>query len=137
MNKENLPNELFDLLAIKRFEDLNDAEKAMVLQHLSSEAYNELQMVVEQFQAADQEEIVELATPPMISSKQPFSWRMLLHYPIPAYQVAAAVALLLGISFLFRLAPTTDHAPEKGIQVKQNGKPIEKDEYPEALEFRL
>jgi hypothetical protein len=137
MKKENLPDELFDWLADKSYQELSAAEKAVVDQSIGQAEYETLQGVVRDVQGIDAIPSFKPADLSADASKQA-AWKRMLWYPIPAYQVAAGLLLLLVSTLIFRgLWQKEDLNSNAPIEVVVKGIPIDQDQYPEALVFEL
>lgn len=91
---ENIPEELFDLLASKSFEQLSDSEKLMVEGHLNPAEYEEYRQLITDFQEID-ESIKVVPSDKRFTRTSESAFRKLMTYRIPVYQ-AAAVLLLAG-----------------------------------------
>lgn len=134
MEAAHLPNELFDLLAEKSYPALSEDEKLLVAQHLSASEYNELHALIKEVQLADQQHVVAPSRPSLARRK---SWfHRILNYPIPAYQAAAAVALLIGSYWLWG-PPVSSSEVDNTIPYVRTGTSIELDSYPDSLVFQL
>lgn len=132
---DQLPEAIFDLLAAKSYQQLNTTERQMVDEHLSAQAYDDLHQAVQDFQKVDAQ-----VTPRSEDQAFPPESRTimtrLLHYPIPAYQVAAGILLVIGCFFALR--HTLPQAPaEEGYHYVRTGTAINQDSYPDSLVFEL
>lgn len=146
-----LPGDILDLIAYKKYEELSPIEKQLVDQHLSPEAYNEYAQVVTDFQELD-----DSLPAPQVSNRlpeaKPSLVRQLFTYRIPAYQAVAATVIALFLFYLGTANPSivegavvshTDStiAPNAGgpvgIETRTVGTPLSEDNYPEELVFNL
>ena len=134
MENNNLPEEIFDLLASKSLEELNIKEKSLVAQHLPLEEYQEMRAAIINFQQLDQA-VSPIFVPFKVPKEQPSLWKSIVYFPIPAY-VAASIVLLLTLGFLYLCQQNTP-STKNTIQVKQKGTSIEEEPYPEDLIFNL
>ena len=137
MDFDKLPDEIFDLLAIKSYEELSAAEMEMVDQSIGADEYKAFRIVISDFQEVDQslgEEVRPLA---VNLAKPKTTWQKIVTYPIPAYQVAAGILIL--IFALLTLPEQTSVDKANSIDVKNLGKgvSISNDNYPDSLVFEL
>ncbi|MEN0004531.1 MAG: hypothetical protein AAF798_10315 [Bacteroidota bacterium] len=137
MKRANLPDELFDLIGQKTFEELNATEKALVTQHLTAAEYDELRATISAFQEADSSLYFAPSKPPK-EARVPL-WKRIALYPIPLYQVAATLLLLLAFTLLWPMKSNQMDSTQQleVIQAKQEGIPIKEDAYPDSLVFNL
>lgn len=134
MHKENIPAEIFDLLAIKSFEQLSVLEKELVEPWLSATEYERSRSSILAFQAADQSWEIEVPPPPFKRSFQS-GIRQLLSYPIPAYQVALGFLVVFGLFYILKDQRNPLEDPSLGTEPIAKGISIDQDEYPEDLVF--
>jgi hypothetical protein len=134
MENNNLPEEIFDLLASKSLEELNIKEKALVAQHLPLEEYQEMRAAIANFQQLDQS-VSPRFIPFEVPKEEQSLWKSIAYFPIPAY-VAASIALLMALGFVYLCRQKTP-STKNTIQVKQKGTSIEEEPYPENLIFNL
>jgi len=129
-NLENLPEEIFDLLAQKKFAELSESEKQKVLMHLSQEEFENFNSIVADFQSLDSFSNTQTVGQ---DSREPSMLQKILNYPIPLYQVAAAFLILGFASFLF-FTKSNSTSEETPIAIEQTkGKSLEQDNYPDEL----
>ncbi|MDO6736605.1 hypothetical protein [Wenyingzhuangia sp. 2_MG-2023] len=137
--KEINNEKIFDLLAIKSYEELNDLEREMVAKELSKQEYNDFRDVVEGFKEKDDE--IELITSKNTFKEKTLGKRKWWNYKIPTYQVAAV--LVIAILSTFMLTKKSIQSPSYAVET--NGKTldtlmilkksitIDKEEYPSAF----
>ena len=134
MNPEELPEEIFDLLSQKQFEELNEEEEKQVLLWMDPEEYDELASVVRLFEQTDKNTSYALEERHW-PNQQFVRLKRLAQFPIPAYQVAALAFLFFGISLFWQKGQnTSEELPAKEITTSE-GTPISKEIYPAALVF--
>lgn len=156
MNEHNeLPEDVLDLLAQKKYHQLNDDEKDLVSNWLSEEGYNEYALILLDFKQMENSMEAPIPTQSIPEQRTPLL-RKLMSYSIPAYQAVAAVLVTF---FLVNLAQTNTqiegsgqnkftsandssaiHAnPHQAIDMgtKSIGTPLSEDDYPEELVFNL
>ncbi len=148
-NLENLPEELFDLLAEKPFSALSETEKKRVNTYLHEAEYEEYRALVLGFK---QLEGAKPDAPPKLefAPKKTPLLRRLLTYRVPVYQAATVLLLLMAGWYGFSdsnrnqlvdeareevvgkqptvLADSTQHRP---------GTPLADEDYPEGLVFNF
>ncbi len=133
MNLSNIPEKIFDLLVSRSFDELNVEEKELVLESFTKEEYHTLHEGVQEFMKADKLITPVMANPVGTSdSKRRFG--KIANYPVPLYQVAAGILLLLGIYFLMpenRSGNTIDLTVVR--DTIQTGTPLSADRYPDKL----
>ena len=133
MKEENIPAELFDLIADKSFDELSSKERALVEEWLTAEEYSDYRSLVHTIQQADTENDYQLSEMSW-TQQSAFNLRKLANRPVPAYQVAAMVLLVFGLSFL--LPSSSASETEETVLVENTeGTPISQDSYPEDLVF--
>ncbi len=93
-NLENIPEELFDLLSRKTFEELTASEKEMVAEHMETGEYDQYRMIIHDFTELDNSLEVKPSNKRFTRTSES-AIRKLLNYKIPLYQ-AASVLLLFG-----------------------------------------
>lgn len=135
MNLSNIPEKIFDLLVSRSFDELNVEEKELVLDSFTKEEYQTLYEGVQEFIEADKLIAPVLANPAgTLNNKGRFN--KLANYPVPLYQVAAGLFLLIGLYFLM-----PEYRTEANIDLTvvrdtiQSGIPLSADRYPEKLIF--
>ena len=133
MKNENIPSELFDLIAYKSFEELTSKERSMVEEWLTAEEYSDYRSIVTTIQQTDSESDYQLSEKSW-TKQSALNLRSLANRPIPAYQVAAMVLLVFGLSFLLP-SPSAAEKEESVLVENTEGTPISKDSYPEDLVF--
>ena len=134
MSPEELPEEIFDLLSQKQFEELNKEEEKLVLLWMDPVEYDQLVSVVRLIEQSDRNTSYALEERHW-PNQQFVRLKRLAQFPIPAYQVAALVFLFFGISMLWQKAQnTSEELPAKEITTSE-GTPISKEKYPAALVF--
>ncbi|PQJ14561.1 hypothetical protein [Aureicoccus marinus] len=133
MKNENIPSELFDLIADKSFEELTSKERPMVEEWLTAEEYSDYRSFVTTIRQTDSERDYQLSERSW-TQQSALNLNRLANRPIPAYQVAALVLLVFGLSFLL---PTSSSPEKKEPVLVENteGTPISQDSYPEDLVF--
>ena len=132
MEAAHLPDELFDLLAEKPYAALSESERLLVAPHLSAIEYDDLHTLIGEVKTADQQILTSPA--PKQLPKRRWLHRVLYH-PIPLYQAAAAVAIILGGYWLWAQALPSEVDP--GLPYVRTGTSIELDSYPDSLVFQL
>lgn len=137
MKKENIPSEIFDLLASKDYESLSGEERNLVNSIMTSEEYKNLKNIVSDFLKTD-EEIKIKHRPFLFSTKRNSLLSKILNYPIPAYQVAASMMVLVGL-FLLMKPPSNnqDATSVHSLEIDTTGISVADDVYPEDLVFKL
>ena len=135
MNPEELPEEIFDLLSQKQFEELNEEEEKQVLLWMDPEEYDELASVVRLFEQTDKNTSYALEERHW-PNQQFVRLKRLAQFPIPAYQVAALALLLFWDQSCFgkKVRIAGEELPAKEITTSE-GTPISKEIYPAALVF--
>ena len=137
MNIEDLPEEVFDLLASKKFNELSVSEQALVSPYLSAEDYDSYHVIVNDFQLLDNSITID-SRKEEISQKQESILRRILTYRIPVYQVAGLFLLLFLSTFAISKMENGNANPEATeVQKKKEGKSLANDEYPSELIFNL
>lgn len=137
MKKENIPTELFDLLASKTYESLSNEEKNLVNSMMTSEEYKNLKDMVSDFQELDKDIFIQEDSFAVPVTKKSFLSRM-LNYPIPAYQVAASLMVLIGLFFLMKPSLNNQDGPSMdSLVIDTTGISVAKDVYPDSLIFKL
>lgn len=137
MKKENIPSEIFDLLASKDYESLLGEERNLVNSIMTSEEYKNLKNIVSDFLKTDEEIKIE-HRPFLFSTKRNSLLSKILNYPIPAYQVAASMMVLVGL-FLLMKPPSNnqDATSVQSLEIDTTGISVADDVYPEDLVFKL
>ncbi len=142
MKAERLPEEIFDLLAHKNYQQLTQEERSMVLKHITAEEYRELSESVGYFKNIDRSMKPGLSPStiddqPSTINDQPSTKRTsILFYPVPLYQVAAGLLLLIGLFLISRPSDSNNTAiADTPGQMVESGTPIAKDKYPEKLVY--
>lgn len=129
-NIENLPEIIFDLFSKKRFEDLDQSERQLVLQYMDEDDYIGFADVVQGFRQSDKKPITDITKQ---NAQQPIISRM-LNYRMPMYQVAAAIVIcVLATSVL----TGHDDALRPSKEINAVGVSLADDDYPEDLIFDL
>lgn len=135
MKPTDIPEIVFELAATKSFEELTEKEKEMVLTSFTEEEYIMLETCVRDFMEADR--AIKAPVQPTIKPEASSTGiRKIANYPIPLYQVAAGLLLLLGIFFVmpeYRAESTVDITIVR--DTIQTGTPLSADKYPEKLIF--
>lgn len=133
MKEENIPAELFDLIADKSFDELSSKERTLVEEWITAVEYTDYRSLVHTIQQADTENDYQLSEMSW-TQQSAFNLRKLANRPVPAYQVAAMVLLVFGLSFL--LPSSSASETEEPVLVENTeGTPISQDSYPEDLVF--
>jgi len=152
---DELPEDILDLLAQKKYEQLSRDEKDLVKNWLSPEAYDEYAAMLLSFREV--ENSFDTPAPSQaLPEHKPTFLRKLVNYKIPAYQAVAAVFITLllvnlstsnkennkHISQPFFSTNNGDTVPvntKNAIEVgeKSMGTPLSEDNYPEELVFNL
>lgn len=94
MKKEQAIEKIYDLIEQFDFEELNEREKSIVLEHLSSAEYTSMRSTI-----ADANALFTKYRVPGISVKR-LTFKKLALYPVAFYKIAVAIILLMGIAFL-------------------------------------
>lgn len=97
---ENIPEEIFDLLGSKSFDELATQEKKLVLKNISKEEYEDLSRLLLDFQQMDTE--IQLEEQDFETFKSQILPHKNKRISGPAYyQIAASIAILFfaGLSF--------------------------------------
>lgn len=138
MNLDHIPEEIFDWLSQKSFEELNTQEKNTVLEWMSPKEYQEMRSSIQDFSQEDHILEQQWQQPSTLQAPQNGIKKALkiIHSPIPAYQVAASILIILGL-FFFLQERRDNNRPIDTIQVKKKGKSIKNDQYPDSLVFNL
>jgi len=137
MKNEKIPTELFDLLASKTYESLSNEEKNLVNSMMTSEEYKNLKDTVSDFQELDKDIFIQEDSFAVPVNKKSFLSRM-LNYPIPAYQVAASLMVLMGLFFLMKPSLNNQDGPSAdSLVIDTTGISVAKDVYPDSLIFKL
>jgi len=138
MNYENIPKQLFDLIAEKKYENLSSDEKQMVENHLTQEEYNEIHNDIRDFRILDNQ--LKIVRPVLKSkSSKPSLLYRIINYKVPVYIVASCMALLFFVYFLFSESQDSNQqTPHKDSHhISKDGVPIHQDNYPGDLVFEL
>ncbi|MBQ4819080.1 hypothetical protein [Aquimarina sp. MMG016] len=137
MDKENIPEEIFELLALKDYEQLSVEERQIVEESIGADLYKDFKTTVLEFRQEDNLLEPKLEEPDFMIRKPSFLTRV-LHYPIPAYQVAAVFVIIIS-TFLWSQNKETKvvSTPNNSKEILQTGTTIDKDYYPEDLVFNL
>ncbi|GGF64536.1 hypothetical protein [Wenyingzhuangia marina] len=95
--KEIESDKIFDLLAIKSYEELDNAERELVDKELSPTEYESFRDVIRDFKEVD--ESIELIKPETTFKKaqEKKKW---WNYSIPTYQVAAVLVVAMMSTFI-------------------------------------
>ena len=136
MNYENFPEELFDLLNSKAVSELTASERELILEYMTIDEFAAYQAIVADLKAENR--VLEIETPPFEAPK-PTWYASIVHYPIPAYQVAAGFLLMICLFGFWpqkgSLHPSTEQ--ETTVQAPEKGNPIDEETYPENLVFNF
>lgn len=137
MDIENLPDELFELIHAKEYEELSVEEKRLVDSSIGYEKYKTYCATIGDFKKVDSLLEKSITKPGLPKKKVPLLTSV-LYYRIPVYQVAAAFVILLGSVLLW------NNKPSEGIvrstnsnEIVESGKTLNKDHYPDDLVFNL
>lgn len=131
MKLDNIPEELFDIIANHQYDDLSSDDNALIKQYLNKEEYEEIHQFLISFSEAD-DSLENAVTMERQIPKKPM-WRKIVNYRMPLYKVAALYLLLAGAYFLYQ--QNTEMIPEqKGMDKKVS---IDEGIYPEDLIFEL
>ena len=133
MKEENIPSEVFDLIAQKPYEQLSEEERLTIKPWMTPEEYTDYHQVVGLIQESESQADYGLKEQRWPDREITGLKRLALR-PIPAYQVAAVALLVFGLSFLVRPA-SNEATEEKPIATNTEGTPIGQDSYPEDLVF--
>ncbi|MEL6658952.1 MAG: hypothetical protein AAFY48_12100 [Bacteroidota bacterium] len=134
MEAAHLPDELFDLLAEKSYSELSSEEQSLVDPYLTAKEYDEMHSLIGEVKLADQQMLTISKKPQPLPQK---SWiHRVLHYPIPMYQAAAVIALLMGGYWLWAPA-LPGSGNDATLPYVRTGTSIEWDSYPDSLVFQL
>lgn len=137
MDIENLPEELFEFIGSKEYEELSFDEKRLVDATIGSEDYKAYKDVIGSFKKADGLLERSIAEPGLPLRKSSVLTNV-IYYRIPLYQVAAAFAILFGSLLLWKNNPSEGIAqPNNSNTVVESGKTLNKDHYPDDLVFNL
>lgn len=137
-NKKELPEQIFDWLADKKYADLSAEEKALVDQYLTAEEYDAYAGLITDFQFTDRQLETGLPAPDFEPQPQPL-WKKVLTYKIPLYQAAAAF-VIFGV---FSMALSSWNGQSTSFQLEERaavdqdtmGTSLAEDDYPEELVF--
>lgn len=139
MNREQISEEIFDLLTKESWSDLSDSDRRLVEQVMTSEDYRAHRAIILDFQAVDRNmhSAVTDPSPPTLSRIQ-----RVLDFKIHLYKVAIVFLLLGGISFFiwqnsFRHVNTGSTHLLVNDKTDGKGQSIREDVYPEELVFSL
>ena len=133
MKEENIPSDVFDLIAQKPYEQLSEEERLTIKPWMTPEEYTDYHQVVGLIQESENQTDYSLQEQRWPDREISGIKRLALR-PVPAYQVAAVALLVFGLSFLFRTAPN-EVPEEKPLVSTSEGTPIGQDSYPEDLVF--
>lgn len=136
MNKDQMPEEIFDWLAHKDYKGLSKTEQNTVNKFMTSEEYKDFREVIYEFKNVNESLHIEPAQ--LETRKNSSYFTKLINYPIPAYQVAAGVLGIIGLFVFLQKKPdlSVDDAKDS-LEVIESGKAISKDYYPDDLVFEL
>ncbi|MEL7249891.1 MAG: hypothetical protein AAFO03_15790 [Bacteroidota bacterium] len=134
MEAAHLPEELFDLLTEKSYSELSPEEQSLVDPYLSANEYDEMHSLIADVRLADEQMLSISKKPQPLPQK---SWLLrTLHHPVPMYQVAAVIALIIGGYWLW--APALPGSQNDAtLPYVRTGTSIEWDSYPDSLVFQL
>lgn len=137
MKKENIPSEIFDLLSSKDYKSLSIDEKNLVDNIMTLEEYKNLKNTVSGFQEIDEKIKIEPRSF-SIPEKKVTLFSKIMNYPIPTYQVAASLMVLVGLFFLMKPALNDQNAVSvDGLTIDTTGISVANDVYPDSLIFKL
>ncbi len=134
MEPAHLPNELFDLIAEKAYAALTEEERLLIAPHLSAHEYDEMHLLVASVQEVDEQILTPRQRPQVLPQRKWFL--RVLYHPVPLYQAAAVVALLIGGYWLWA-APLPHDDASTTLPYVRTGTSIEQDSYPDSLVFQL
>jgi hypothetical protein len=133
MKEENIPSDVFDLIAQKPYEQLSEEEQLKITPWMTPEEYTDYHQVVGLIQESENQSDYSLQEQSW-PDRQVTGFKRLAMRPVPAYQVAALALLVFALSFLFQ--PASNKATEvKPLVTNTEGTPISQDSYPEDLVF--
>lgn len=106
---ENLPQEIAELIVEKNFEQLNKAQKSLVLSVLSEEEYQNLRMLqIKLIEAEKLDEKKVVKTPKALLNAfdqkhtRTSTISMLFQKQVPTWQMAASAILFFGLGFMLK-----------------------------------
>ncbi len=136
MNKDKIPEEIFELLASKDYSNLSNHERTLVNKFMTPNEFDTLHDTIYAFSMAD--DALDIQVPQLLFPKNDSSYlSKILNYPIPTYLVAAGILVLLGLFFVLQSSPSSESDLKDSLEVIQNGTSIANDNYPEDLVFEL
>ena len=138
MNIDNIPNEIFDLISEKKYEDLNTMEKETISLYLTQEEYIDAYSAIRDFQNEDAQLPIDKPGL-MFKNEQPSTLYRVIHYKVPVYMIASSLVLFLCAYFLISQRSTkNEYTQENNATSELNeGVPIDQDNYPDDLVFEL
>ncbi len=129
----DLPEHLFDWVSSIPYAELNAQQKKEVASFLSPEEYESIYKWLQGFAAVNE----EMETQVKAVDSTPLSvhrLRAIWNYPVPLYQVAAVLLLVLAAWNVFMDVPGS---PEDRQTVDPRAVSIEQGFYPDSLVFEL
>lgn len=165
-NIEDLPEEVFDLLSAKKYEQFSTQELELLEQYFSKEDIKSYSVLVQDFLSLDslQEEAFDIENLPVLEPQtQATVSRSILTRQIPLYQAVAAAVIVLvvtvgafsifgnqnlpiakegqnresnGVQFIHNQDPKTLSTDSMLLQ-KSKGKSLLEENYPEEIVFTL
>lgn len=94
-NIEDLPEQIFDLLAEKEYAQLNDDQKKQVNDYMNSEEYDQYRLMIQEFQELDSDLFVEDKSWDTIKSEQASLPSKGFFNRVPLYKIAASFILAI------------------------------------------
>lgn len=131
----NIPEEIFDWLAESSFDELSSEQQHFVTTYLSSEKYDDLRqstLLIKNLEHMDVGPVPAFNAP---DASVP-TWKRIITYPIPFYQVAAAI-LLLAIVLPRLQSDTLDQPPSQHVVKTKLAQPIDTEVYPDEFVVKL
>ena len=136
MNPNDIPQEIFDIIIQKGYTKLSPREKEIVDLYMNPEEYEEIKSILLTFKEVDDEIKVDPEELQIPMAQKQNSLLKIINYPIPAYQVAAGIALIMGL-FILMNNPFKSDKTSRGDNknLVQSGTPLSVEDYPEKLVF--
>ena len=133
MHVHDLPEHLFDWVSSIPYAELNAQQKEEVSSFLSPEEYESIYKWLQGFAAVNEEmetQVKAVESTPVSMHRLQAVW----NYPVPLYQVAALLLLLLAAWNVLMGVPGS---PEDSQNVDPRAVSIEQGFYPDSLVFEL
>ena len=148
MTPEQLPNELFDLIGSKKFDQLSVQERELVLKHISEEKYEGFFISLNNFQAADDDihisrpDVKSILAKKGVENSEPSGLLKILLRPVPLYSALAALIVGIILTIFVVGGSTSSDQPNTPSDFhfadsENSGQPLKEDNYPKELVFNL